>query len=273
MTAERDQLPATDAQVLRGTVSSAACRLTGRLDDECWAAANWSGRFVDMVSGLPGVYDTRAAVVAHPEGLLVGFAVEEPYPRATLTERDSLVFQENDIELFLDFGWGYYELEVNVLGTVYEVMHIWRESLANSPFAGDPTVRLDNPSVFTFGGDYDRRPASFWRGTHPRGERIALLEYDFPGLSVAVSVQGSINEWSTPSTGWSAEIQLPWPELARLSGGTLTPSTPSPLRAFLGRFQQLPVGGEFVTAAWCHHAHGVADTHQPERFTTVVFDG
>ena len=48
--------------------------------------------------------DTRAAVVAHPDGLLVGFRVEEPYPRAALTECDSLVFQENDVELFLDFA-------------------------------------------------------------------------------------------------------------------------------------------------------------------------
>ena len=257
---------------MRGTRSEQPFTLTGRLDSAVWADAGWSSRFVDMVSGLPGLYDTRAAVVAHPDGLLIGFRVEEPYPRATLTERDSLVFQENDVEVFLDFGWGYYEFEVNALGTVYEVLHLWRDSLDDSPFATDPRLDLRNPSAFTFGGDYDRRPASFWQGTHPRGPRVALLDYDFPGLQIAVSVDGVMNDWSVVSTGWTVEVLLPWAELQRLSGGDITPTNPGPLVAFLGRFQQLPVGDQFVTTAWCHHPHGMLDTHRPESFTVVEFD-
>ena len=257
--------------VLRATTSEQAVTMSGRLDGPVWADAQWSGRFVDMVSGLPGLYDTRAAVVAHPQGLLAGFRVEEPFPRASLTERDSLVFQENDVELFLDFGWGYYELEVNALGTVYEVLHLWRDSLDDSPFAADPRLDLRNPAAFTFGGDYDRRPESFWRGTHPRGPRVALLDYDLPGLQVAVSVDGVLNDWSAASAGWTVEMLLPWADLARLSAGAVTHATPGPLRAFLGRFQQLPVSGQFVTAAWCLDPHGLLDTHRPESFTTVVF--
>jgi hypothetical protein len=259
------------ARVLRGTRSDKEFVPTGRLDSAVWDDAAWSSRFVDMVSGFPGLYDTRAAVVAHPDGLLVGFRVEEPYPRATLAERDSLVFQENDVELFLDFGWGYYELEVNALGTVYEVLHLWRDSLDDSPFAADPRLDLRNPSAFTFAGDYDRRPASFWRGTHPRGSRVALLDYDFAGLLVAVSVDGVLNDWSAVSRGWRVEMLLPWPELERLSAGAVSESHPGPLQAFLGRFQQVPIGDQFLTAAWCHHPHGLLDTHRPESFTTVEF--
>ncbi len=263
-------------QVLHGVVSDRPFALTGALDSEVWADAVWSPRFVDMVSGLPGLYDTRAAVVAHPDGLLVGFRVDEPYPRATLTERDSLVFQENDVELFVDFGWGYYELEVNALGTVYEVLHLWRDQLDACPLANDPRLDLRNPSAFTFGGDYDRRPASFWRGTHPRGPRVALLDYDFPGLQVAVAVDGTLNDWSAPSAGWTVEMLLPWPELERLSTGAWRYPDPAPMSLtmpmFLGRFQQLPVSGEMATAAWCHHPHGLFDTHRPESFTTVVFE-
>ena len=40
---------------------------------------------------------------------------------------------------------------------------------------------------------------------------------------------------------------------------------------FFGRFQQLMVGSTPINPAWCLTPHGVMDTHQPERFTTVTF--
>src|SRR5438874_5762325 len=79
-----------------------------------------------MVSGEPGFYDTRAAALWDDEFLYVGFWAEEPFVRASLTERDSLIFVENDLELFIDGGESYYEFEVNALGTVYEVFFIWK---------------------------------------------------------------------------------------------------------------------------------------------------
>jgi hypothetical protein len=46
--------------------------------------------------------------------------------RASLTERDSLIFRENDLELFIHGGDCYYE--VNALGTVYEVFFVWKDA-------------------------------------------------------------------------------------------------------------------------------------------------
>jgi hypothetical protein len=43
-----------------------------------------------MVSGEPGFYDTRAAALWDDEFLYVAFWAEEPFVRASLTERDSL---------------------------------------------------------------------------------------------------------------------------------------------------------------------------------------
>ncbi len=40
---------------------------------------------------------------------------------AHLTERDSIIFQESDVEVFIDGGDAYYELEINALGTLHEV--------------------------------------------------------------------------------------------------------------------------------------------------------
>lgn len=263
-------MPETD--VLLVTHADVKGSPTAMIDSEPWASATWSGRFVDMVTGRPALYDSRAAALATPDGLRVAFWSEDPYPTATQTERDSIVFADNDVELFLDFGWGYYELEINAFGTVYEVMHVWRDTFGDSPFADDPSFSLLDRAVFTFGGDYDRRPSSFWHGTHPRGVRIVNTAYDFPGLRTAVHVDGRLNDDTVTSRGWSAELLLPWAELTRLSGGAITAADGWSVPAFVGRFQHLPIGGAAHTAAWCLRSHGVLDTHQPDRFALLVCD-
>ena len=40
--------------------------------------------------------------------------------RATLSERDSFIWNDNDVELFVAGDDCYYELEINAFGTVYE---------------------------------------------------------------------------------------------------------------------------------------------------------
>ena len=70
--------------------------IDGRLDEPSWQKAEKSPRFVDMVTGEPGFYDTRAAALWDDEYLYIGLWVEEPYVEAHLTKRGSLIFQEND---------------------------------------------------------------------------------------------------------------------------------------------------------------------------------
>jgi hypothetical protein len=244
--------------------------LDGSLSDSAWRSATWSDRFVDMATGLPAPLSTKVAVLSTPDGLVVGFDIEDPFPSASVMDRDGIVFKDNDVEVFIDFGWGYYEFEINAAGTIYEVMHVWRDSFDGSPFSEETGWTIRNPDIYTFAGDFDRRPDSFWVGTHQRGVRIAHRGYDFPGLQAAVHVDGRLNEFTAPSRGWTAEVLFPWSELSRLSAGEISASAHGvSVPMFLGRFQQLAVGNSTVTAAWCVSPHGVLDTHQPERFTQV----
>ncbi len=245
--------------------------LNGRLDHPSWRSAEKSPRFVDMVSGEPGYFDTRAAALWDDDFLYVAFWAEEPFVRASLTERDSLVFLENDLELFIDGGDCYYEFEVNALGTVYEVFFIWKDAFDKFDATEWDLTRRD---VLSFAGNNDRDAGTFWRGTHPRGTRWAFLDWDFPGLRCAVHVDGCINDDSTVDRGWTVELALPWTGMTPLANHrSLPPREGDVWRMFFGRFEKMKSAGVELQPhpAWVWTPHGVYDTHRPECFTAIRF--
>jgi hypothetical protein len=249
-------------------------RIDGDLTKAAWRAAPRSPRFVDMATGDPGHFDTRAAALWDDENLYVAFWIEEPFVEAQLTERDSLIFNENDVEVFIDGGDCYYEFEINALGTVYEVFFIWRDAFGvESRFdTGEFDLRARN--ALSFGGNFDRDGKTFWRGTHPRGCRWAFLDWDFPGMTSAVTVDGKINDRSTVDRGWSVELAFPWAGMRWLANGrALPPRDGDVWRMFFGRFERMIFGGREANPqpAWCWTKHGIYDTHMPDRWTEVRF--
>lgn len=248
--------------------------IDGDLNKQAWRRATRSPRFVDMVTGDPGFFDTRSALLWDEQNLYVAFWVEEPFVEAQLTARDSLIFNENDIELFIDGGDCYYEFEINALGTIYEVFFLWQDAFTKGSRFDVPEFDVRSRHAVTFGGDYDRTPKSFWRGTHPRGLRWAYLDWDFPGLRSAVRVDGKINDKSTVDRGWTVELALPWSGMRWLANGRqLPPKEGDVWKFFFGRFEKLLASGLEVTPhpAWVWSKHGIYDTHRPERWTAVQF--
>src|SRR5262245_48947527 len=145
----------------------------GRLDAAAWQKAPRSPRFVDMATGGPALLDTRAAALWDDQHLYVGFWVEEPFVEAQLTERDALIFMENDVEVFIDGGDCYYEFEINARNTIYEVFFIWQDAYQHGSRFDVPEFDLINQHAYSFGGNFDRSGWNFWKGTHPRGARWA----------------------------------------------------------------------------------------------------
>jgi hypothetical protein len=242
----------------------------GDLTKPAWREVRRSPRFVDMVSGEPALYDTRVACQWDDERFYVAYWVEEPQVRATLTERDSFVWNDNDVELFVAGDDCYYELEVNAFGTVYEAFFVWQDALRHgSRFeaAGfDPLAR----NVDMLGGFQD---ASRW-GRHPRGRRYAFLDFDLVGLETAVRVDGTLNDPSTTDRGWTVEMALPWTSLAVLfDGRALPPREGEILRCDFSRFEALRVHGKPLpeTPGMSLNPHGVYDSHIPESFSVVHF--
>lgn len=249
-------------------------RPDGRAASPAWATAPRTPRFVDMLSGAPAPLDTTAAILWDDEALHIAFWAAEPNLSATMTTRDDLLFFENDLEIFIDGGDSYYELEFNPLGTIYEVFYLWRDACTRGSKWDTPRFDVHNPRVQSFGGDYPRDRRNFWTGNHPRGTRWAFLDYDLPGLAVRTHYDGTLNDPSTLDRGWTAEITIPWAGLVDLANGrSLSPRPGDTWGIFMGRFQQLQTRGpaETATAGWAAHRFGVADTHVPECFTQVTF--
>lgn len=217
---------------------------------------------MDLVSGAPTVHDTRVAVLWDEDNLYVGFWVEEPFVEATLTERDSLIYNDNDVEVFIAGQDSYYEFEINALGTVYEVFFVWEEALAAFPEL-----------------EPDRLGARPWNGVdftdHPRGPRIGFWEWDFPGLRSAVAIDGTLNDNTDRDHGWTAELAFPWEgmrDLAASDDRSLPPSDGDAWQMSFSRFNQYRAAPPAQdSSGWTMSPHGVWDSHIPELFPYIHF--
>lgn len=150
----------------------------GKLDEAAWASVPWSDPFVDIEGDKKPQprYRTRMKMLWSDTTLYIAAEMEEPDVWATYRTRDQIVFHEPDFEVFIDpngDGKAYYELEVNCLGTIFDLyLHrMYRE--------GGP----------------------------------ALHGWDCKGLATGIVVQGTANEPRDTDTGWTLEWAIPFASL------------------------------------------------------------
>ena len=271
----------------------------GKLDEPSWLAAPRSSAFIDIVTGQPAWFDTRVAILWDDEYLYFGFQAEETDVWGTLTERDSRIYDENDLEIFIAGNDAYYEFEMNALNTIYEVLWIWKDAAQKMMplMASQPDgVRFAEQLKGLTSGDGDAKQSGWVRrGTehvwhreganlmmiegiggnvHPRGLRYGLLDWDFPGVRTGVHVDGTLNQRDDVDRGWSAEIAFPWAGLELLADErSLPPKDGDVWRIDCSRFQHIGARGERLdpAAGWTWNRHGQYDSHMPETFTFVTF--
>jgi len=244
-------------------------QIDGRLDDSVWQTAPTSPRFRDLISGSNTIHDTRAAVLWDDDYLYVAYWIEEPNVQATLTERDALIYNDNDVELFIAGKDAYYEFEINSFGTIYEVFFIWKESdsYKNGAYDSIPEFGIDQAGRRPFSG-VGYKP-------HPRGGRIGFWNWDFAGLKSAVQIDGTINDDSDRDRGWTVELAIPWSGMSALAIGdnrSLPPKDKDVWRMDFSRFNQYKEAAPAEdSGGWAWSPHGVWDSHVPECFTYIHF--
>ena len=264
--AEPSRLPCADGEVVRYTAlrTREAPVIDGKLNEAVWQQATWSSRYVDILTGGPTVHDTRAAIVWDDENLYLAIRVEEPLVRAQFTERNSPIYQENDVEVFIGGADAYYEFEINARNTIYEVFFIWQEAYERMGFSRAPEFARTNLQGFNGVGFT----------THPRGLRWGHFNWQFPGLKTAVHVDGTLNNDADRDRGWTVEMALPWAGMKWLAtdGRALPPRNGDEWRIDLSRFntyKEAPPGKD--SGGWVLSPHRVWDSHVPECFPKVTF--
>jgi hypothetical protein len=224
--------------------ASAPLRIDGKLDDPAWRAAPWSETFVDIEgSAKPAPrFRTRMKMLWDDTHLYVGAEMEEPHVWGTLTEHDSVIFRDNDFEVFIDpdgDNHEYYEFEMNALNTGWD---------------------LFLPRPYKDGG----RAQNSW---------------EIPGLRTAVSLDGTLNDPSDADRGWSVEIAFPWRALAEYAHRAAPPRDGDQWRVNFSRVEWRvdTAGGRYVKVAglrednWVWSPQGIIDMHRPERWGYVQF--
>ena len=261
--------PWPENEVARYTAYRAAdpIAINGHLDEPSWLSAPRSPRFRDLVHGVPGIHDTRSAVLWDDRNLYVGFWVEEPFVTATLTERDAPIYENNDVEVFIAGQDAYYEFEINALGTIYEVLFVWEEAYQRDGYDKLPGLQPDAEGAQPFNG--------VGLSNHPRGMRRGFFRWDLPGLQWSVHVDGTLNDDSDRDRGWTVELAFPWKAmdvLARGDNRSLPPNEGDVWRMDFSRFNQYKEAPPSRDpGGWAWSPHGVWDSHVPECFPFIEF--
>jgi hypothetical protein len=224
---------------------SGAVEVDGRLDDPAWRKAAWTADFVDIEGrAKPRPYfRTRAKMLWDDQFFYVGALMEEPHVWATLTAHDSVIFRDNDFEVFLNpsgDGLNYFEFEINALNTGWDLF---------LPRPYKKKGRADNA-------------------------------WEIPGLKTAVHVDGTLNDPRDRDRGWSVEIAFPWAAYASRAP-VRRPAPGESWRVNFSRVEwRVEVrDGRYVKLPglrennWVWSPQGVVDMHVPERWGFVRFEG
>ena len=96
--------------------------IDGRISEEEWKGSLWSEDFGDIIGGADHpTLRTQVRMAWDDDYFFVAARLEEPHVQATLTERDAVIWHDNDFEIFIDPDGDtheYYELEINAFATV-----------------------------------------------------------------------------------------------------------------------------------------------------------
>jgi len=218
--------------------------IDGRLDDAAWMKAAWTDYFVDIEGDLKPQprFRTRAKMVWDDEYFYVAADIEEPDLWATLTKHDSVIFHDNDFEVFIDPNGDtleYYEFEINALNTGWDLF-------------------LDKP--YRHGGK-------------------ARTDWEIPGLRTAVHIRGTLNHPGDRDNGWSVEIAFPWKALGEFAHKPSPPKAGDEWRVNFSRveWRHEIVEGQYRKVPktkednWVWSPQGAINMHIPERWGRVRF--
>lgn len=207
-------------------------KIDGKLNEKSWAKAADTESFVDISGdGFPKpIYDTKARMMWDDEYLYVSAVMEEPNIVANLTQRDTIIYHDNDFEVFLDptgDGQCYFEIENNARGVVFDLM-------------------LDR--AYRSGGNF-------------------YIQWDCPGLKLAVQHDGTLNKPKDKDRSWTVEMAIPHKAITRNFTNPLVAG--NIWRLNFSRVEWLKKGGPEENWVWT--PTGEINMHAPNQWGFLQF--
>ncbi|TCN58654.1 carbohydrate-binding family 9-like protein [Flavobacterium circumlabens] len=148
--------------------------IDGEDTDVAWNKAEWTALFEDIENNVKPKYGTKVKMLWDETNFYILAKLDEPHVWANLKQRDTIIFYNNDFEVFIDPDsdtFNYYELEINALNTAWDL------------FLSKPYRENDN---------------------------VVLNDWNIPGLKSAVKIKGTLNNPNDTDEGWVLEMAIPW---------------------------------------------------------------
>ncbi|KAF0690257.1 Aste57867_18331 [Aphanomyces stellatus] len=235
-------------------LNGASIVVDGSLDDAAWVDAPWTSSFTDIQGPAywsQPWFKTQVKMRYDDRFLYVGAYLQDTNIWAKLTQRNSVIFNDNDFEIFVDpvgTTHNYKEFEVNALNATWNL-------LLNKPYR-------DN------GGENSTRVDPIW-GFDMYGK----------GLKAGVYVKGTINDPNQHLHYWTVEVALPLKELAFNTTAAIPPVADSFWRINFSRVEWLiqVVNGQYQKIPnlpeenWVWSPQGAIAMHMPEKWGYLQF--
>jgi hypothetical protein len=232
------------------THADSALTIDGRLDEAAWSKADFTDAFVDIEGAKKPVprFETQVKMLWDSSYFYVAAVLTETDVWATLTQRDAVIFHDNDFEIFIDPDGDtheYYEFEMNALNTVWDLLLV-------KPYRdGGPAVDA----------------------------------WDIQGLKTAVNVSGTLNQPGDVDTCWTVEVATPWSVLKQCAHKAAPPREGDQWRVNFSRvewqtevadsaYQKISdpkTGKTLPEANWVWSPQGLVNMHYPEMWGFVQF--
>jgi serine/threonine protein kinase len=223
---------------------SSPLSIDGKLDEADWAGVPWTDNFTDIEGDRRPAprYRTRAKMLWDDECFLIGAEVSEPHIWAKLVKRDTVIYYDNDFEVFIDPNGDnheYYEFEMNALNTVWDLF-------------------LPKPY---------------------RDQGRAVDSWNIDGLKTAVNIKGTLNDPRDIDSCWTVEVAMPWKSLAMYAHKQIPPAEEDQWRVNFSRVEWTMTveDGAYVKVKglpednWVWSPQWVVDMHRPEMWGYVQF--
>ncbi|WP_298717005.1 carbohydrate-binding family 9-like protein [Chitinophaga sp.] len=217
--------------------------IDGHDAEKAWRQAEWTDDFTDIEGAKKPapLHQTRVKMLWDDENLYVFAELKEPHVWGTLRQADTIIYMDNDFEMFLDptgTSREYFEIEVNALNTVMD---------------------LFMPRAYRAGGK-------------------AMLNWDVKGLQTAVHIKGTLNNPRDMDVSWTVEMAIPFRSLTAYHTRSV-PRNGDTWRVNFSRVQwQHEIEGNTYRKRpktpeynWVWSPQGIVDMHAPERWGYLQF--